>query len=229
MNVTNFEKIALPEPFYSLTGGIEMGAITNFYGPPGVGKTNICILAALECIKNGGRVIYIDTEGGLSPERIMQISEDQDVLDRIILIEPKTFEEQGVVIKNLENQDLNMLILDSAVALYRLKCADPSKETIETNKELSVQLSILSSIARKKNIPVIITAHTFKNWDTGENQIIGGDAIKYWSKSIVFIEHTGKMSERKATIVKHRSIPEGKFAKFEIVKDGIKPSGFKIF
>ncbi|NIO23313.1 MAG: DNA repair and recombination protein RadB [Candidatus Aenigmarchaeota archaeon] len=223
------EKILLPEPFHSLTGGIEKGAITNFYGPPGVGKTNICILASLECIKNGGRVVYIDTEGGLSPERIKQIHAGEGVFEKLILIEPKTFEEQGVVIKNLESQDFDMLILDSSVALYRLKCADPTKETLEANKELSIQFSVLSNIARKKKIPVIITAHTFKNWETGENQIIGGDSIKYWSKSIIFVEHTGKMSERKATITKHRSIPEGKSVKFEIVEEGVRPSGFRIF
>ncbi len=229
MSVQKAEKILLPEPFASLIGGVERGAVTNFYGPPGVGKTNLCILAALECIRNGGRVVYIDTEGGLSPERVMQIGSDETHLDKIMLIEPKTFEEQAVAIKNLEGSDFDMLVLDSAVALYRLKCADAEKETLETNKELSVQLSILSNIARKKNIPVIITAHTFKNWDTGENQIIGGDAIKYWSKSIIFVEHTGRMSERKATIMKHRSIPEGKFVKFELVQNGIKPSGFRIF
>lgn len=226
----NSEKILLPEPFHSLTEGVEKGAITNFYGPPGVGKTNLCILAVLECIRRGGRVVYIDTEGGLSPERVRQISMgDEEVFKNVILIEPKTFEEQGVVIKNLETQNFDMLVLDSSVALYRLKCADPTKETLGANKELSVQLSILSNIARKKNIPVIITAHTFKNWDTGENQIIGGDSIKYWSKSIIFIEHTGKMGERKATVMKHRSLPEGKFVKFEIVNEGVKPSGFRIF
>jgi len=47
--------------------------------------------------------------------------------------------------------------------------------------------------------PVIITAHTFKHWDTKENKIIGGDSIAYWSKSIIFIEKTGKTSERKST------------------------------
>jgi DNA repair protein RadB len=229
MNHAGTEKISLPEPLCSLIGGIEKGAVTNFYGQPGVGKTNICILAALECIKKGGKVVFIDTEGGLSPERVIQISGDEDSLDKIIVIEPKTFEEQSVAVKNLENQSFDLLVLDSAVALYRLRCAEPEREALEANKELSVQLSVLSNIARRKNIPVIITAHTFKNWDTGENQIIGGDAIKYWSKSIVFVEHTGRMSERKATIVKHRSIPEGKFVKFELVGDGIKPAGFRIF
>lgn len=226
------ENISLPEPIGSLTGGIEKGALTNFYGPPGVGKTGVCLLAAMECIRKGGRVLFIDTEGGLSAERIKQIygeGDHSEVFNRIILMEPKSFSEQSKMIRSLGEEVPDMIILDSAVALYRLECADPSKEPLEVNKELSVQLSILSNISRKRKIPVIITSHMYKNRDTGENYIIGGDSIKYWSKSIILIEHTGKMSERKASVVKHRSIPEGKSAKFMIVEEGIKPSGFRIF
>ncbi|MCD6590787.1 MAG: DNA repair and recombination protein RadB [Candidatus Aenigmarchaeota archaeon] len=221
--------IKLPEPLHSLMKGVEKGAITNFYGPPGVGKTNLCMLSAIECIKNGGKVFYIDTEGGFSIERLNQIVNNESILKNIIIAGPKDFEEQGKLIRSLEKRhDIDMIVLDSAVALYRLECADPTKETLDANKELSIQLSVLSNIARKRNIPVIITAHTFKR-ENGENYIIGGYTIKYWSKSIVFLEHTGRMSERKATIVKHRSIPEGKSVKFMIVNEGVKPSGFRIF
>lgn len=224
------EKIFIQEPFNSLLDGIERGAITNFYGAPGVGKTNICILAAMECIRRGGKVLYLDTEGGLSPERIRQIASGYEkVFDKMMVVEPKTFQEQGVAIKNMENQDFDMIIVDSAVALYRLECAESEKEPMSASKELSRQLSVLSNIARGKKIPVLITAHTFRNWDTNENRVIGGDSITYWSKSIIFIEKTGKTNERKATIVKHRSKPEGKFAKFEIIEKGIRPSGFRIF
>ena len=76
---------------------------------------------------------------------------------------------------------------------------------------------------------MIVTAHTFKNFRTGEDDMIGGELIKYWSKAIVFLEKTGRTSERRATIHKHRSLAEGSSAKFEIVENGIKPSGFKIF
>lgn len=228
------EKITLPEPLSSLIGGTERGALTNFYGAPGVGKTNICILAALECIRKGGRVVYIDTEGGMSPERVRQIigTGYRKVFDNLILIEPKSFQEQGVIIKNLKDRDFDMIILDSSVALYRLKCAegeDSVDSPLVTNKELAVQLSVLSNLARRRNVPVIITSHTYKNRDTGENRIIGGDSIKYWSKSIIFLERTSRMGERKATVVKHRSVPEGRSVKFDIVQDGIKPAGFRIF
>ncbi len=223
-------KVPLPQPLNSLLGGLEPKAITNFYGAPGTGKTNICLLACLNCVNNGGKIIYIDTEGGFSLERLKQLTLDYEkVLNKITLIEPKNFKEQGKIIRNLKNVEASLIILDSIVALYRLECADPNIEALEANRELSKQLSILSNIAREKNIPILITAHTFKNWNTGNNEIIGGDTIKYWSKSMIFLEKTGKTSERKATIIKHRSLPEGKEVKFMIVQNGIKPSGFRIF
>ena len=224
--------IPLPEPLNSIIARLEPKTVTNFYGGPGTGKTNLCLMAAIECIKSGGCVTYIDTEGGFSKERLCQLTKEPDhCLQKITLLEPKTFEEQGKVIRALEKEKhkADLIILDSAVALYRLEYADPKAETLEAHRELSKQISILSTLSRDKNIPVIITAHTFQNWDTGQNEVVGGDMIKYWSKAIVYLERTNKTSERKATIVKHRWVPEGGTVKFVIVEDGIKPSGFRIF
>ena len=56
-----------------LKGDVEKKTITQLYGPPGVGKTNICIISSINTIKKGKKVVYIDTEGSLSLERIKQI------------------------------------------------------------------------------------------------------------------------------------------------------------
>jgi len=235
MNMT----IPLPEPLNMLIGGLKSRSLTNFYGGPGTGKTNICLISALRCARLGGEVIYVDSEGGFSLERVKQIEpEDYNVLlKKIKLVEPSTFEEQGRIIRHLSKQHADMIIVDSMVALYRIEYSETrngelkrlNTQIMEANRELSRQLSILSNIAREKNIPVVITAHVFSNWDTGEEEIIGGEVIKYWSKVMVLLERTGKMSERKATITKHRYMPEGKSAKFIIVDEGIKPAGFRIF
>ncbi|MBN2331373.1 MAG: DNA repair and recombination protein RadB [Candidatus Aenigmarchaeota archaeon] len=224
-------KLKLPEPLHSLLEGIDFSALTNFYGAPGTGKTNLCLLASIECIRNGGKVIYIDTEGGFSTQRLSQLTPDVDqALAKIQLIEPRDFKEQGDVIRSLEKKSPDMIVLDSAAALYRLEYADPDKEALPANRELSRQMSILSSIARNKKIPVIVTSHTYKNWETERNEIVGGDSVKYWSKVLVFLERTGKMAERNATVIKHRWIPEGKSVKFVLTQDGIKPaSGFRLF
>lgn len=225
------DNLTFPEPLKSLLDKLETKTITNFYGGPGTGKTCACLLALVECAKNNGNIIYIDTEGGLSKKRIDQLAQgsSDSVLQKVTLIEPKTFAEQGKVIRELESKNVDLIILDSAVALYRLEYAEPKAETIEANRELSKQLSILSNIARNKNIPILITAHTFKNWDTGENEIVGGNLIKYWSKAIIYLEKTGKTSERRAILNKHRSLPEGKDVKFMLVEEGIRPSGFRLF
>jgi len=228
----------------SLLGNIEKKALINIYGAPGTGKTNLCLLAAVECIKNGGKVVYIDTEGGFSLERLKQLTPDyQPILDKIELVEPRNLAEQGNVIKKLENTDADLIILDSSVALYRLEYSDgkneiidetkkvcmPANKVLDANRELSKQLSELSFIARQKDISVIITAHAFKPWNGESLDMVGGDMMKYWSKTIVHIEKTNKMSERKATILKHRYMPEGKTMKFVLTSDGIKPVGFKLF
>jgi len=227
--------ITLPHPLDTLLR-IEPKTITHLYGGPGVGKTNICLLAAMKCLSNGGTVTYIDSEGGLSFERLSQIMPNYKLfLRKINLLEPKNFSEQGKIIRELKGSDL--VIVDSLSALYRLKYAEAnqkkSKEVnasiLEANRELSKQLSILSNHARENGIPVIVTSHTFKNWETGESEIVGGETVKYWSKGILFIEKTGRSGERKAILKKHRSRPEGISTKFIITQDGIKAAGFKLF
>ncbi len=227
--------VKLPRPLDALMIGLERKAVTNFYGEPGAGKTNICLLAALECARSGGTVAYIDTEGGFSVERVKQIERNVELLlERIRIFEPRDFGEQGRIIRTVSKGDYDMIIVDSMVALYRLEYAEKngkgqSAQLMEANRELSKQMSVLSSAARERNMPVIVTSHIFSNWETGEDEVIGGESIKYWSKAMVKIERTGRMSERKAIITKHRFIPEGGEVKFEIVNEGIRPArGFRI-
>jgi len=234
------KEVILPSPLGSMLGKLEPKAITNFYGEPGAGKTNLCLLAALSCIENGGSATYIDTEGGFSVERLKQLCPGKwsAVLKRIWLMEPKNLGEQAGMIKSIQGRKTDLIILDSAVSLYRLEYCegngsgekrDVKSDILKANRELSKQVSLLSNIAREMEIPVIITAHVFRNRDTGNPELVGGDMLKYWSKAMLCLEKTGRTSERKATLIKHRSLPERGSAKFMIVQNGIKPSGFRIF
>src|SRR3990172_327375 len=79
-----------------LYGGYEAGVITMIAGPPGSGKTNFCILTACSQAKKSNKIIFIDTEGGFSVERVKQIIGEnyKDILKNFLLLEPKSFEEQ---------------------------------------------------------------------------------------------------------------------------------------
>ncbi len=236
-------EISLPEPVHALLSGLESRVITNFYGTPGTGKTNICMLMAADCARKGGKAVFIDTEGGFSLERLKQIAphDYESVLTGIELVEPRDLREQTRVVRRLAERKPDLVIMDSSVALYRIEHAEMMEKVdnrnkkceldsiMTANRELSKQLSSLSMLARDLEIPVVITTHAFRSWGNGCYDVVGGDPVRYWSKSIIFLEKTGKTGERKAIIMKHRSQPEGKEVKFSLVSDGIKPSGFKIF
>ncbi|WP_049919948.1 AAA family ATPase [Halobiforma nitratireducens] len=55
-----------------LGGGFERGTVTQLYGPPAAGKTNLALSAAVETAADGGTVVYIDTEG-VSVDRFEQL------------------------------------------------------------------------------------------------------------------------------------------------------------
>ncbi|MBI4177380.1 MAG: DNA repair and recombination protein RadB [Candidatus Aenigmarchaeota archaeon] len=220
-------KLRLAKPLDNLLlGGVEAGALTNFCGPPGTGKTNICMLAAINAVAAGKKVIYIDTEGGFSFERFKQLAAENtdSVLNEIIFFEPRNFKEQEEAIKKckslVDKGGIGLVVLDSSVALYRLEYAE-TDDVMKANKTLGIHLSILSAVARDFKIPVIITTHVFRKNDSELLDVIGGDAMKYWCKSIILIEKSGSMGERSATIVKHRSMPEGKSVNFLLTDSGI--------
>lgn len=210
-----------------LEGGFEKDIITTIYGPAGSGKTLLCIHAMIACIKDGKKVIYVDTEGGFSVERFKQIDDDFDLLlKHIYFLHPTTFEEQKVVFEKLKNLlttgQVGLIVVDSISMLYRLELGKSDK-IYEINKLMGQQISYLSEIARKKKIPVILTNQVYADFDSKEKdkvKMVGGDLLKYSSKCLIEMKRDDKA--KKMIIIKHRSIKEGKEVEFTIEKEGIK-------
>ncbi|HHF55885.1 MAG TPA: DNA repair and recombination protein RadB [Thermoplasmatales archaeon] len=201
-----------------LEGGIEAGIITEIYGEGGTGKTNICIQAAKKCIENGKRVVYIDTEG-ISKERLLQVFKDKKKLEKILFFFPFSLKEQEEMVEKAIKIDAGIIILDSANLFYRLEM---NEDEARATRSLTKQLVTLQIEARKKNIPVIITSQVYSAGD--DIKPFAGRSIDHIAKTIIKIEKAGTENgreKRKATIVKHRSLPEGKSIYFFITEDGI--------
>ena len=63
---------------FILGGGLEKDVVTTIYGPSGSGKTNLCIVAIANVAKDDKKVLFLDTEGGFSVERIKQIDDNYE-------------------------------------------------------------------------------------------------------------------------------------------------------
>jgi DNA repair protein RadB len=227
-----------------LFGGYETDIITTLYGPGGSGKSNFCVLAAASQARKGNKVIFIDTEGGFSSDRFRQIHEGEPAeieraLQNIFLLKPTSFKEQEKafeqMLKHVKKDNISLIIIDSIAMLYRLELgeaisADDSEKISRVNRKLANQLRTLNEIARKQNIPVIVTNQVYSTFTQNREDrdterkvsMVGGDLLKYWSKCL--IELRGRGGKRKLVLKKHRSLPQ-KELPFEIIRKGIRKRG----
>lgn len=202
-----------------LGGGFEPKIITQFVGEGGCGKSTICLCAAVSALSQGIGVVYIDTEG-FSVDRFCQIAgEKTDTYAKSLFVsEPATFEEQGCAIldaeKLLKSGKAGLIIVDSATALYRMESGE--KDAISA---LSKQMMALLGMAKRYEIPAIITNQVFMDIEHQKLCGLGGTSLMHISKVIVSVEK--QSGYRTAVLVKHRSEREGKTWNFVLTNSGI--------
>ncbi|ENN96839.1 DNA repair and recombination protein RadB [Methanocaldococcus villosus KIN24-T80] len=203
-----------------ILGYANKGLLTQIYGQPGAGKTNICLLNTINYSKEG-KVVYIDTESGLSIERLKQITENyKDVLKNMIIYNVFDFFEQDKVIQKelieICKNNISLVVVDNISSLYRLELTDKAEKNIVLNRMLGNQLKVLAKIAKIYNIPVIITNQIRETINGFEAS--GGHLLEYWSKCIIRLEKLGE--DRLAILEKHLFAGEDR-VRFRIVDNGI--------
>lgn len=216
--------LACPPLDALLAGGVESGALTEFYGEAGVGKTNACLQVARNVARAGRKVVYIDTEG-VSLERLEQIcgADYKRVQQNILFFEPHNLREQEQVVEKAarlagSSADVGLLVLDSATLHYRITLS--STDGVRERRILAGQLSTLASIARKRDIPAVMTNQVYTNIEAEVLEPVGGQLIRHITKAVVRLDKAG-LGRRKATLVKHRAAAEGAEAYFRITSRGL--------
>src|SRR3989344_6562691 len=144
------------------------------------------------------------------------------LLDLMLFFNPVNFAEQIEALgqlKALVNGQVGLIVIDSISMLYRLELGK-NEEVYEVNSALGQQIGGLVEIARRHNLPVLITNQVYTDFDNRNKvKMVGGDLLKYGSKCILELQRSEK--HQMILLKKHRSMPEGKELKFRIVNTGI--------
>ncbi len=206
-----------------LGGGIESGIITEFFGEGGSGKTNICLQLAKNVALQDKKSIYIDTEG-ISVERLDQISglKTDKVMENTIFFKPHSFSEKedflekGTQLALNKDEEFQLIVVDGFTTFYRPLYNTDKEENLRSR--LGNQMIQLMKVARKKDIPVVITTQVYEG-DNGK-KAVGGHMLYHNAKTIVLLEVL-ESNIRKAVLKKHRFRSSEKSVMFIITEDGL--------
>lgn len=209
-----------------LGGGFERGVVSQLYGPPAAGKTNVALSAAVGVAVNGGQALYIDTEG-LSVDRFRQLIETsadepvEDVASKLIITDAVDFDEQQEAVRDAAAfaEQVDLIVLDSATGFYRLQRGD-DEHGGDSLRAVARQITQLLSLARKHDIAVVITNQVFTDPDSDRTRALGGHTLEHWTGVVVRLDRF-RGGNRRATLEKHRSKAAGEQTTFEITDAGL--------
>ncbi len=211
-----------------LDGGFDRGAVTQVYGPPAAGKTNLVLSAAVETAAHGNSALYVDTEG-LSPDRMDQVAsaraeqagmDTADLAGRIVITDALTFEEQQEAVQDAAEfaEQVDLIVLDSATGFYRLKRTE--QEEGEALRSVARQITHLLSLARKHDLAVAFTNQVYTDPESEKSRALGGHTLNHWSAAILRLDRF-RGGNRRATLEKHQAKEVGGKAQFSITESGL--------
>ena len=216
--------------------GIETGAVTEFYGAAGTGKTQICyslsVMVQQDESKGGlsGKALFIDTENTFSSERIRSIAkarglDSSNVLKNIFVATAENTLEQESTIERFESNitcytSIKLVIVDSVLRNYRAEFPGRSMLS-ERQQKLNIFMHQLLRVAATHRIAVVVTNQVQTCPDELYNihpQPIGGNVMAHASTYRVYLGPSGY--NRIARLVDSPYHPENE-VRFRITERGI--------
>jgi DNA repair protein RadB len=212
-----------------LEGGFERGTVTQVYGPPAAGKTNLALSAAVEVATAGGTAVYIDSEG-LSIDRFRQLveartddaTEFEEIASRLIITEVYDFDEQEEAVRDAAEfaEQADLIVVDSATGFYRLERTGGGGDDGESLRRVARQVTHLLSLARKHDLAVVLTNQVYSDPDSDMTRALGGHTLEHWTGAVVRLDRF-RGGNRRATLEKHRAKPAGESVTFKITDGGM--------
>ncbi len=143
-----------------LSGGIPNGVITDIFGSPGTGKTQFLFQLSYNAIKDGDKILYVDTSGSFRPERIIEIQTPNnlnlDVLDRITVLRITNTSEQTKSLQMINGGGFDAVLIDNVTDLFSYEYKS-SEQTHEKNLQFMQYMRELSLHTITNKIPTVVT------------------------------------------------------------------------
>jgi RAD51-like protein 2 len=152
-----------------LGGGIPLNKVTELCGFPGTGKTQLAMQLTANVIvsmESSSWVIYIDSEGGFSPERLMAMMQSSSLsieksLKQVIYLRVVTKKELIAALYYSMNligkHPVRLVIIDSIAFLLRYDGAVANQERVRLSNHISQLLTQMMTL--RENMAVILTNH----------------------------------------------------------------------
>ncbi|WP_227133573.1 DNA repair and recombination protein RadB [Halorubellus salinus] len=212
-----------------LGGGLERGTVTQVYGPPAAGKTNVALSASVSVAAAGGLVVYVDTEG-LSLDRFEAVASAaadaagvdlKDVTGNVVVKDALDFDEQAEAVQDVAEfaEQADLVVVDSVTGFYRLERGNDA-EGGDSLREVANQVTHLLGLARRHDLAVVVTNQVFSDPDSDRTRALGGHTLEHWTGTVVRIDRY-RGGNRKATLEKHRAKAAGESVQLQITDSGI--------
>lgn len=172
---------------------VETGAITQFYGEPGSGKSVLCYTTCV-LLPSDCKAIYIDTEGKFRRDSIELIAQGRSlnpnaVFQKIQVAQPQNSHQQEEYIEKAcssikSDPKIKLLIVDSIINLYKADYPERFKLP-QRQQQLNKYMHMLSNIAQNNNVAVIVINHIqsspyrFSTFSSKPQVPAGGNVISY--------------------------------------------------
>ena len=110
-----------------LGGGVRTGMVTDIYGESGSGKSQLCFTLCANCVKDGGRAVFIDTAGTFRPERIVEISGSSDALEKITFVRALNTLDQINAVNKVLDINPQLVVVDTLTSLFSAEYSGPAR------------------------------------------------------------------------------------------------------